>query len=439
MGNRPLTASMGGRGSGRAAVRPRRTDSVLRKVSMLVAIALASSLAVGETWEWPQFHGPMRDNKSEETGLLKQWPEGGPTLVWTAKGIGKGFSSVAVAGGLLYTTGNIEKDTVITALDPGGKTVWTAKNGPACRHQYPGARGTPTIDGTRLYHENADGDAVCLEAKTGKKVWGLNILKTFGGRNIKWGLAESVLVDGDRVICTPGGEKVSMVALDKKTGKTVWTCEGADDTPGYCSPLLVEQKGRRMIVTLMGRSFVGVDAGTGRLLWKVRHKTMFDENISMPIYHDGHLFVSTFATGARCFKLTVEGYSASVKEVWRTRKMDNQHGGVLLVDGHLYGCCRTRLLAGPWVCLDFKTGKEMLETKGVGRVSPTCADGMIYALSHRREVALVRPNPKAFDLVSRFTVPKGGRGPTWAHPVVCAGRLYVRHDDFLYCYDVKRK
>ena len=395
--------------------------------------------ASAAAWEWPQFHGPRRDNKSEETGLLEQWPEGGPRLLWTATGIGHGFSTVAIAGGRVVTTGNLGKNTAITALDLDGKTLWTAKNGPADRHQYSGARGTPTLEGDRLYHESSYGHVVCLDATSGERVWGLDLLETFAGRDPEWGLAESLLIDGSRLICTPGGEKAGVVALDKRSGETVWVCEEIADKPAYCSPLLVEHEGLRLVVTLMARSFVGVHAETGRLLWKVRHKSWFDENITMPIFHDGHLFISTLATGSRLFQLTVEGETASVKEVWSTGKMDNQHGGVVLVDGHLYGCCRTRLLAGPWVCLDFKTGKQKHTAKGIGRVSPTYAGGMIYALNHKRVVGLVKPDPGGYKLVSQFTVPKGGRGPTWAHPVVCGGRLYIRHGDFLYCYDIKEK
>ena len=401
----------------------------------------AAALQAGATLaaDWPQFHGPRRDNRSGETGLLRQWPEGGPKRLWTAKGIGRGFSTVAIAGGLIYTTGNIGAETVITALGLDGKTLWTAKNGPADRHQYSGTRSTPTLDGNAVYNQNSVGDLVCLEAATGRQVWGFNTLERFDGGVPKWGLAESLLVDGGRVICTPGGEKAGLVALDKRTGETVWVCEGIGDKPGYCSPLLVEHEGLRLIVTLMARSLVGVHAETGKLLWKVRHKTWFDENITMPIFHDGHLFISTLATGSRLFKLTVEGQTASVEKVWSTGKMDNQHGGVLLIDGHLYGCARTRLLRGPWICLEFMTGKQTHTAKGIGRVSPTYADGMIYALNHKRGVALIQPDPGRYRPVSQFTVPKGGRGPTWAHPVVCTGRLYVRHDDFLHCYDVQEK
>ena len=385
--------------------------------------------------EWAQFRGPNRDDISTETGLLKRWPEGGPKLLWTAKGIGEGYSTVAVAGGLIYTTGNIGSDTVITALDLGGKTRWRVKNGPSYKRARPGTRSTPTIDNNRLYHENADGDVVCLDARTGKTIWSLNILKKFNGRNISWALAESLLIDGNNVICTPGGKNAGIVALDKGNGGTVWICKGPGDKPGYCSPIVFEYKGLRQIVTMMARSVVGVNAKTGKLLWRVEHVTPFDENINSPIFHDGCIFVCSQATGSRLLKLNVAGGEVSVKQVWQTKGLESQHGGVLLLDGHLYGACRKARL-GPWVCLEFRTGKRTYAQRGIDTGSLTYADRMLYLLNHKRTVALVRATPRAFEIVSQFTIPRGGRGPSWAHPVVCGGRLYVRHGEYLYAFKI---
>jgi outer membrane protein assembly factor BamB len=373
---------------------------------------------------------------SLETGLIKKWPSGGPRLLWTAEDIGEGFSTVAVTDGLICTTGNIGNDTVITALDLDGKVKWTVKNGPAYKRSKPGTRSTPTIDNDRLYHENADGDIVCLEARTGKKIWSLNILKKFDGRTITWALAESLLIDGGNVICTPGGEIVGLAALNKKTGRTVWTCEGINDKPGYSSPIVFEYKGLRQIVVLMAKSVVGVNADNGRLLWRVKHVTPFDENINTPIFHNGYVFICSRTSGSRLFRLHVDGERASVEEVWKSELLESQHGGIILLDGYLYGSSRTSSL-GPWVCLNFKTGKRMYAEPGIGTGSLTYADGLIYAVNQSRTVALVRPTPHTFQVISQFSIPQGGKGPTWAHPVVCNGRLYIRHGDFLYCYGVK--
>jgi len=408
-------------------------------LSALLVLALVPPLtAAPPSCDWPQFHGPRRDNLSTETGLLKQWPEGGPTLLWTVRGLGHGFSTVAVAGSLLYTTGNVGEDTVITAIGLDGKVAWRAKNGPAYERSHPGTRSTPTIDGGRLYHENADGDIVCLDATTGSSVWRLNILKRFDGRNIQWALAESLLIDGDNVICTPGGKEIGLAALDKNTGKTVWTSTGIGDKPGYCSPILVEHEGLRQIITMMARSVVGVRAADGRLLWRAEHVTRYDENIQAPTFHEGYLFFSTRTTGSKLLRLTVDGRTCSAETVWANREMDNQHGGVILLDGHLYAS-NYSARPGPWVCLEFATGKRTCAEASLGRASFTFADGMLYAINHRGTAALVRPTPQAFQIISQFMIPKGGRGPTWAHPVVCGGRLYLRHSDLLFCYDVKAR
>ena len=402
-----------------------------------VSVALALSPAAAEpSGNWPQFHGPRRDNLSTETGLLKTWPEGGPRLLWTVSGLGHGFSTVAVSDGVLYTTGNVGDDTVITALSLDGKVLWRVANGPSYERDKPGTRSTPTLDGGRLYHENAEGDIVCLDAKTGSAVWHVNIVERFNGRNIRWAYSESLLIDGANVICTPGGRDIGLAALDKATGKTVWTCKGVDDNAGYCSPIVFEHGGLRQIATLMAKSVVGVSAADGRLLWKVDHVTPFDENITSPIYHDGYVFWTTRTTGARLYKLNVGGEACTVEKVWATGDLDNQHGGVLLVDGHLYASCLSAS-GGPWMCLEFATGKRTCADAGIGRASFTWADGMLYALNHNRGVALVRASPSGFEIASRFSIPEGGRGPSWAHPVVCGGRLYVRHGDFLFCYDVK--
>jgi len=404
-------------------------------VSCVVGAALAVAAGAGRGAEWPQFHGPRRDNLSAETGLLKQWPPGGPKLLWTAKGIGHGFSTVAIAGGLIYTAGNIGPDTVITALDLDGKTQWTAKNGPADKHDRPGTRSTPTLDGDRLYHESSDGDLACLEAKTGKAVWSLNILKKFAGRQPSWGLAESPLIDGNKVICVPGGVNAGLAALDKMTGETAWVCKETTDKPGYASPIAIECGGIRQVVTMMEKSVVGVRADTGKLLWRVPHVAYADETVSTPIFHDRFVFVSTLGPGAsQCIELSGEGDGIAAKAAWQSKALDSHHGGVLLLDGYLYGSA-TR---GKWLCLELKTGKVIYDADGVGKGSLTYADGMLYTYSENGgAVGLVKATPEGHQLVSQFRIPAGGQGPCWAHPVVCGGRLYLRHGDFLYCYGIK--
>lgn len=404
-------------------------------LSAVCLLVLPAAMPAAEP-SWPQFHGPRRDNTSDETDLLREWPSGGPELLWTARGIGFGFSSIAVAGGLLYTAGNIEGHTVVTALEPGGRIRWQVKSGPAYERSHPGTRSTPTFDGGRLYHQNADGDLVCLDAKTGERVWGLNVLEKFGGRNITWGLAESVLVDGEKVISTPGGEEIGVVALDKRSGETIWAMKGAGDKPGYCSPIVIEHQGLRQIVTMLARSVVGIRAEDGKLLWQVENIAHADENITTPIFHEGRIITSTLTSATRSFRLKVDGRSATVEEEWKNLTLDNQHGGILLVGGYIYGCGR-RGKPGPWMCLDASNGKQMYGSSELGPGAFTYAAGRLHVLDEARTVALVRATPESFEVVSRFRLPEGGEGPTWAHPVICGGRLFIRHGDLLYCYRIE--
>ena len=415
---------------------------------ILLAIGLcitmvADAIPEQEDCNWPQFHGPRRDNLSDDVGLLERWPEGGPELLWQASGTGHGFSSVAIVGGIIYTAGNIEGNTYITALDMLGNTLWQEKNGPSYKRSYPGSRSTPTVVDGKLYHLNGDGHLVCLDAATGKRVWGLNILEEFQGRNIEWGLAESVLVDGQHVICSPGGEGISMVALDRDTGDTVWICTGVGDKPGYTSPIVVEYQGLRQIITLTSASAIGVHANTGELLWQYDHPVKYDVNIVTPRYDDGHvLLFATLARGATKLKLLVDGQKCRVEEVWRTEELDNEHGGVVLVDGYLYGHADGDHKWRHWTCLDAETGKTMYAVEGLPvkrSAALTYAEGMLYLVSDQGTVALAPTDPMGFNIVSQFDLPRSGDGPVWAHPVVCSGRLYLRHGEFLYVYDVRKK
>lgn len=410
---------------------PQRISVIVLSSILVVGIAGAVELVPF----WPQFHGPNRDNISTEEGLLKQWPENGPDLVWTAQGLGHGFSTVSIAGGMIYTAGNIGGDTVITALDLDGKMVWQATNGKAWTRDHPGTRGTPTIDGDHVYHESPLGEVICLDAKTGKTIWQVNIIEQFQATNIKWALSESLLIDGDHVICCPGGPETSMVALNKRTGAVVWKAPSTGEPAGYASPILVEQQGLRIIVTMTSRAVIGVNADTGKLLWHVEHESYMGQNVMVPLVHDGYIFITTLQGGSVKWQIRVVDGGASLKEVWRSGELENQHGGAVLVNGNLYGTSSSKN-RNQWVCLDWETGKVTHVEGGVGKGSPTVADGMLYTLGERGTMGLVQPTAKGHEMVSSFRIPEGGKGNSWAHPVVCAGRLYIRHGEFLYAYDV---
>jgi len=414
-----------------------------RTIAWLVVMFLLAATTAG-AGEWPQFHGPKRDNRSADTGLLKAWPTGGPPRLWEATGIGEGYSSPAIAGGRVYITGSIDGDCVITALDPGGKKVWRRTNGKAWAKSYPGTRSTPTItaDGM-LYHESGIGNLVCLRADGGQVVWSRDLMSRFGGRNIMWGLAESPLVVGETVVCTPGGTQVSMVALDRKTGRTVWECRGAGDRPGYASPILVEYQGLRQIVTVMSESVVGVRASDGKLLWRYPHKVYADENITTPIFHDGFVVVSgCVKKGTTALRLAVSGDDCSVSRYWHNPTLDNKQGGLVLVDGRIYGYAEQLNRSTPWVCIDFATGRDVFQSAPVESSYKyrngclTYADGMFYLYSDDGHMVLAKATDDGFRVTGRLTIANPGKRPTWAHPVVCGGRLYVRYGDRLGVYDV---
>jgi outer membrane protein assembly factor BamB len=383
---------------------------------------------------WPAFQGPRGDNVSDENGLLRVWPADGPPLLWTAQGIGQGYSSVSLARGLIYTAGNINDQSVVTALDLQGTIRWQTPAGGAWTGSHPGTRSTPTIDDDRIYFQNPLGELFCLEAANGKVIWNVNVLERFGASNITWALAESILVDGRHVISTPGGPQTTVVKLDKMTGETVWQSPSAEGDPtGYATPTLVEYMGKRLILTFTGKAIICVDADTGKLYWRFPHETSYDVNALKPIFHDGQVFVSSgYGSGSRMLKVKVTGDQVEVEEIWTNQDLDNHHGGVLLRDGYLYGSKYGR----DWACLEWVSGRTVYSERGVGKGSLTCADGMLYTLSEKLDMGLVAADAKRFEVVSRFRLPSQGDGPSWAYPVVCGGRLYLRHDNNLFCYDV---
>ncbi len=409
--------------------------------AVIIALLVSQSGPGGQKHEWPSFHGPNRDNKSTETGLLKQWPQDGPKLLWTARGLGKGYSSVTIAGGNIYTAGMIDKQTHVFAFDMDGKGKWRRPNGQSWDTtlqyalSYTGARGTPTYDEGRVYHLGELGRLAVFDAASGKEIWALDLFKKFGATTPKYGLAESVLIDGDKLICRPYGTKGQMVCLEKKTGKVVWTNTQIEGTAAYCSSVIAEFGGFRQILSTSSKAVFGVDAKTGKLLWSVAHGNYRDNNVTDPIFHKGYVFASSgYGKGSIVVRLKPVKGGIEAEKVWSSKLMDNHHGGVLLLDGHLYGSGH---MSKGWFCLDLLTGKQAWNAKGKG--SLTYARGMMYCLDERGTMALVKPTPRGFQIVSSFRVPKGGAGLYWAHPVVCGGRLYIRHADRLFAYDIRAK
>jgi outer membrane protein assembly factor BamB len=440
-------------------------------VSVLPVFATSSADAA----DWPQWQGPDRNAVSKETGLLKDWPKDGPPLAWKVKGLGGGYSAPSIAAGRIFGMSNRDENQVVWALsETDGKELWVTPVGPTVRQgmrqgiEGPGS--TPTVDGDRLYVVGHGGDLACLQASDGKVVWQRSFTRDFGGRLPTWRFNESPLVDGDKVVCTPGGPDAMLVALNKMTGETIWKCQlpeaaeatpqaGAPGGPGggrggrgggagsaYSSPIAIDFEGQRQYVQLTAKALIGVSASDGKLLWQYQKPAnRMGINISTPLYHDGHVFAaSAYGAGGGLVKLTKDaGGAIKADEVYFTNKMQNHHGGMVVVDGALYGANGGNE-GGYLVCLDFKTGNVLWDERDSGqrrapKGSVALADGRIYYRTEQGPVLLIEPNPKQYTERGRFEQPDRTEQPAWAHPAIANGKLYLRDQDALFCYDVKAK
>ena len=397
----------------------------------LLFFCLGNSAAFGRIDS--QWRGPNRDGVYPNESLLKKWPDEGPKLIWSVGELGAGYSSPAVTSDRVYLTGMISGEGFLFAFDREGKLVWKSSYGPEWDGSRPGARTTPTVVDDRIYLMSAEGRAVCFSTD-GNKIWSINLMQEFGARNLEWGMTESLLVDGDRVFCAPGGRNVMIAALDRHSGKAIWKIKGTGETSGYCSPCLVKHGERRLLLTMTARSVVGIDADSGEYLWRHSHVTDYVVNANTPLYQDGYLYtVSGYDTGGQMFELSEDG--KSIKRVWSQDTLDSQMGAAVLVDGYIYGSGHQNR---GWHCLDWKTGKVRYTAREIGNKGAIIfSDGMLYCYSERGDVALVKPNPQKFEVVSSFQIKKGS-GEHWAHPVIKDGRLYIRHGDALMVYHIAK-
>lgn len=405
--------------------------------SLLLATALwlaVSCVTTARAEDWPQFRGLSRDGKSPETGLRKQWPEEGLTPLWTVEGLGNGYSSVSVANGMIFTTGLVgdKNEGIISAIDLSGKIKWQTSYGPDWSEMHPGSRSTPTVDGDLLYELSGVGRLLCLDTKTGSILWSRDLPKEFSGETPMCGFAEAPLIYKDTVICTPGGKDAAFVALNKTTGKTIWTSAGFSDQSAYCSPILIDRGGICLVVTITARNVAAVDADSGKLVWTYPFDTNAkDPNHSVaPVYDNGRLYVTSgHRDGGQMLEISPDGRTVTPR--WSDKVLNTLHGGLVLIDGYIYGSNST----GKWVCLDLKTGQVMYETRGVGMGSILYADGMLYCYGEKGALGLVPATPQSHELISQFKVTQGD-GPHWAHPVISNDRLYIRHGEFLIAYDI---
>ena len=407
-------------------------------MTALTAVLLFSCVAFAESKDasWPAFNGVNHDNISPDKGLLKSWPEDGPKQLWSYDKCGKGYVGVTVADGMVFTAGDLAGKNTITALDLSGKMLWQAENGKSWTGSYPGQRSSPVYSDGMVYQINVIGILTAFDAKTGKEAWSFN----FKGPETKgaagsWGFAESVTIDGNNLICMPGGKNVLCVALDKKTGKKVWASESTGDNASYCSGILVEHKGKKVLLTMSAKYAVGIDPKTGKLLFKFAYETPYDVHATTPVYLDGYVYITSgYGTEDKCFKLNDALSSAT--EVWSEKNIDNHHGGVVMLDGYIYGIGdKYKGLS----CVEMKTGKKVWNEKSVSKGSITYADGMLYCLSEKGNVTLAAASSKGFQGSGKFKFNSAGKDPFWNHPVVVGGKLFLRHENDLMVFDVKNK
>ena len=382
--------------------------------------------------DWPGFLGPNRDGHSPDKGLLKQWPKDGPPLLWKVNNIGPGWSSMAVANGCVYTTGNSGRNQMLICLDLKGKEKWRVEQGPEAPHRkYAGARSTPTIDGERIYLTGGGGLVTCHSTADGKILWKREMRSEMGGRVGGWKYAESVLILGKLAIVTPGGSN-AIVALDKATGKDVWKSD-ASITAGYSSCMTITEGGSTIIVNGSQSGLLAVDAKTGKQVFMNKFAARNTANVPTPAYSDGYLFWAVgYGKGGICFKVTCDAGKWSFEQAWKSRDFDCHPGNYVVANGMVFGKGR-----GGLACADLKTGEtKWKERVGAGQVC--WGDGMLYVVSDSGgRISLVDPAAQDARTKGKFSI--AGSGRSWSHPVVIDGRLYLRYDTNLYCYNIKAK
>jgi len=400
-------------------------------LTIVLLIGVVGDATAQSGADWPQWRGPNRDGVSKETGLLKQWPAGGPPLVWKASGAGRGYSSFSVVNGKLYTMGLRGNREFVIAFDVAtGKEAWATAHGGAFHNDRgDGPRGTPTVDGGRIYALGGNGDLSCLEAATGKIIWTKNVLQAFGGSNIQWGISESPLVIGNKVLVNAGGPGASIVALNKADGSAIWKSQS--DEAGYSSAMPLQVNGGTQVIFFTATRVVGLDLNDGRLLWDYTRPSNDTANVATPIVKANRVFISSdYGTGGGVVEIKPDN---KAQEIWFTRDMRNHHSSSVLVGDYLYGFSSAILTA-----MKFDTGEIAWRDRSVGKGSLVYADGNLYCFSENGVVGLVEATPTGYKEKGRFRIPQDSL-PTWTHPVVAGGRLYLRDQDTIYAFDIREK
>lgn len=408
------------------------------RIALLLTFTSLAASALAANFDWPQWRGPNRDDVSKETGLLKSWPEGGPKRVWLYENAGNGYSGPSIVAGKLFTLGTRNDSEILLALDANtGKELWTASLGDVLQNDWGnGPRGTPSVDGNHVYAMSGQGNVVCVNVADGKIIWQKS-MTAIGGKVPGWGYTESVLVDGDHVVCTPGGSKGAVAALDKKNGEVVWRSTEFTDGAQYSSIVPAKINGADTYVQRTMQSIVGIAPKDGKLLWKSAFPFGRTAVIPTPVVRDNLVYV-TAGYGAGCKEIKINSDN-SVETVFENKVMKNHHGGVVLVGDYLYGH------GDPgWVCQNFKTGEEVWSHREFGKGAIAYADGMLYCLEEGRgTLVLIDASPEGWKEHGRFKLDpqskiRSSQGHIWTHPVISNGKLYLRDQDLISCYDIKK-
>ena len=403
----------------------------MRTILVIISF-LVAAMATGMAQVMPNWRGENRQGIYNETGLLQQWPEGGPEMVWAFENLGKGFSSPVLANERIYLTGKEDGTGYVYILTTDGRLENRFAYGPEFHGEgYPGSRNSPAVVDNMIYLLSSEGLLVCMD-HSGNIIWSRDLFDEFDGRNIRWGLTENLLIDGDRIFCAPGGRKYNIVALNRHNGEIIWASEGTGEVSAYCSPLLVDHYGRELLITHMKDNIVALDAGSGRLMWSYSHRNRWNVHPNTPVYHQGSIYAfSGYRQGG--VKLKINSVGDDVTAEW-TNDMDNQMGGAVLVDGRLYGSGQNNRF---WLSVDWETGETLYRYRDIAKGTVIWADGRLYCYSERGELALLEPSDNGFISRGKTNISLGS-DQHWAHLVIGNGILYVRRGNALMAFNVSR-
>lgn len=411
----------------------------MKQLTFIITLFLLTVIAFAQPVQW---RGPQRDGKFTDTGLLKKWPDAGPELLLKVEGIGKGYSSVVATDQYLFATGMIDTLDYLSCITPEGVLKWKVPYGRAWVKSFPETRSTPTIEGDRIYVVSGTGELVCMNVSDGSIKWKVNVDKDYKSEWHIWGVSESPLIVDDKVICTPGGSQTSVVAFDKMTGKLLWQSESVGGPRSYVSPIIYEYQQFRYILAATGTHLVAVEPATGKVAWTFKYwdGAKWDQPgliwANTPAYKGRDIFISKgYDYRNVMVQMSEDGKSATEK--WSNMTLDNHHHGLIEKDGYIYGSNWESNSKGKWVCMNWETGEVKFESDWINKGALIYADGMFYAMEEKSgTVGLINPKSDSFEVVSSFKL-NGGTGPFWSHPFIANGKMYLRHGDVLFVYNIK--